>query len=271
MSNVQTGHPPLTRFQRMQLEQPWCVFCGGTSRGTSVDHVPPRGAFNFKRRPKGLEFMCCKGCADGGRRTDQVAALFARFYSVTPGTKQHRREIAKIFHAIDNNAPEILKEMQVEQVLPSDHPVRKTFPEAKATFTFGPIAASYIAAFGARIALALHFEKTNEILPEMGGVCVFSKSNNTLVEEGVPEEFIAMLGPPEALEQGRFGSADQFQYASRQEGAGARTAHFITFRLSFALQAFVVRDFSEIAHLVAHVPHNVFRPGFLKTWKSPFV
>jgi peptide/nickel transport system substrate-binding protein len=76
---------------------------------------------------------------------------------------------------------------------------------------------------------------------------------------------------PEALEQGKFSSADQFQYASRQKDDGARTAHFITFRLSFALQAFVVRDFSEIAHFVAHVPHNVFRPGFLKGWKSPFI
>ena len=254
----------------MQIEQPWCVFCGGTTRGTSIDHVPPRGVFNFKQRPKGLEFMCCTDCADGSRRTDQVAALFARFYSVSPGTKKHRQELAKIFRAIGNNAAEVLNEMKIEEVLPGDHPVRKAFPAAKATFTFGPIAASYIAAFGARLALALHFEKTHEILPTSGGVFVFSRSNNTLVEEGVPEEFIAMLGPPEALEQGKFSVADQFQYASLQERDGARTAHFIAFRLSFALQAFVVRDFSEIARFVDRVPHNVFRPGFLKGWKSPF-
>jgi hypothetical protein len=162
--------------------------------------------------------------------------------------------------------------MQVEEVLRDpDHSVRKAFPDAKAVFTFGPIAASYIAAFGARLALALHYEKTRQIVPNVGGVCVFSRSNNTLVEDGVPEEFIRLLGPPEALEQGKFSARDQFEYASRQEDNGARSAHFITFRLSFAIQAFVVRDYAEVEQFVTVTPHNVFRPGFLKHWKSPFV
>jgi hypothetical protein len=80
-----------------------------------------------------------------------------------------------------------------------------------------------------------------------------------------------MLGAPQSLEQGKFSSADQFQYASRQEGDGARSAHFVAFRVSFALQAFVVRDFAEVAQFVVNTPHNVFRPGFLEDWKSPFL
>ncbi|MFZ5779349.1 MAG: hypothetical protein ACOY4R_03945 [Pseudomonadota bacterium] len=272
MPKAKIREPQLTRFQQMQIEQPWCVYCGGTTPGTSADHGPPRIAFNAKRRPKGLEFMSCDDCADGSRRVDQVAALFARFYSVTPGNSEHRREIGKLFRGIANNEPEVLKEMQVEKVLrDADHPVRKSFPAAKAVFTFGPIAASYIAAFGARLALALHYEKTHQIVPRTGGVCAFSRSNNTLVEEGVPDQFIQLLGPPEALEQGKFSARDQFEYASRVEDNGARSAHFIAFRLSFAIQAFVVRDFTEVAKFVGVAPHNVFRPGFLKNWQSPFI
>jgi hypothetical protein len=56
MAKAKPREPQLTRFQRMQIEQPWCVYCGGIASGTSADHGPPRIAFDFKRRPKGLEF-----------------------------------------------------------------------------------------------------------------------------------------------------------------------------------------------------------------------
>jgi hypothetical protein len=263
MAKAKPREPQLTRFQRMQIEQPWCVYCGGIASGTSADHGPPRIAFDFKRRPKGLEFMCCDDCADGSRRVDQVAALFARFYSVTRGNKQHRREIAKLFRGIANNEPAVLKEMQVEEVLRDpDHSVRKAFPDAKAVFTFGPIAASYIAAFGARLALALHYEKTRQIVPNVGGVCVFSRSNNTLVEDGVPEEFIRLLGPPEALEQGKFSARDQFEYASRQEDNGARSAHFITFRLSFATRGNFVPHARDARCVRGQAGRKLPRPCF---------
>jgi hypothetical protein len=32
-----------------------------------------------------------------------------------------------------------------------------------------------------------------------------------------------------------------------------------------------VRDFAEVAQFVVNTPHNVFRPGFLEDWKSPFL
>jgi hypothetical protein len=155
--------PTLTRFQRMQLEQPWCIYCGGTTPGTSIDHVPPRIAFNFKHRPKGMEYMSCDACAEGSRKLDQVAAFFVRLYSTTPGNRQHRQEIRKIVRAIGNNAREVLEELQIERDLRGTrHAVHEALPVAAGIFTSGPISASYLAAFGARLGLALHYEKTRQ-------------------------------------------------------------------------------------------------------------
>ncbi len=70
-----------------------------------------------------------------------------------------------------------------------------------------------------------------------------------------------MLGAPQSLKQGRLTLEDQFQYSSLAEGVD-RSAHFATFRVSFAIQAFVVRDFTEMEHIVKDFPDKVFRPGF---------
>jgi hypothetical protein len=258
--------PTPTRFQRMQLAQPWCIYCGGATRGTSIDHVPPKTAFDFKHRPKGMEYMSCEPCRKGSERIDQVAGFFARLYSVKPGTKKHIQELRKIIRGVGNNVPEVLKEMKLDEVLRgARHDVHTVLPDAAAIFSVGPIASSYLTAFGARVALALHYEVTRQILPVSGAIFVHWMSNNVMIENEVPEQFLAMLGPPQSLVQGsKFTSEDQFLYKSREENNGARSAHFVTFRMSFAFQAFVVRDFAEMKHIVNDLPSKVFRPGFLE-------
>jgi hypothetical protein len=49
---------------------------------------------------------------------------------------------------------------------------------------------------------------------------------------------------------------------------GARSAHFAAFRMSFAVQAFVVRNFNETAEAARDLPAKIFRPGFLKGFSA---
>jgi hypothetical protein len=59
----------------MLAEQPWCIYCGGATPGSSVDHMPPIAVCDDKLRPVGMEFIACKKCHDGSRKPDQVAGL----------------------------------------------------------------------------------------------------------------------------------------------------------------------------------------------------
>jgi hypothetical protein len=64
----------------MQSEQPWCVYCGKTSLGTSTDHMPPITVFDQRQRHKGLEFLACDDCHAGTRPLDQIAGFLCRLY-----------------------------------------------------------------------------------------------------------------------------------------------------------------------------------------------
>jgi hypothetical protein len=253
-----------SRFRRMQNVQPWCVYCGGSTPGTSIDHMPPMAVFDLKHRLKGMEYMACDKCHGGTRRLDQVAALYARLYSTTPSTQQTRDETAAVFKAVGNNIPEVLYEVRREyETTDVIARARRVLPDAQATLSAGPIAHKHILAFGARAALALHFELTNEILPPAGGVFVRWMSNYSIVQNNIPNDFIEMLGEPKTLKQGSRNLANQFEYASRATDTGKFSAHFATFRTSFAIQAFVARDAADMAEAGVS-GSSVFRPGFLK-------
>jgi hypothetical protein len=233
-----------TRLQQMQTKLLWCIYCGGTTHGTNVDHMPPTGVFDLRKRLAGMEYL----------------------YAVKPGTLAITQEIRNCIAGVGRNVPKVLSEMHVEKDLRGvRYDAHTALPDASAVLSTGPTASSYLTAFGARVALALHFELTREILPAAGGVFVRWLSNHAIVDNEIPEDFLAMLESPQSLKQGRLTLEDQFQYSSLAEGVD-RSAHFATFRVSFAIQAFVVRDFTEMEHIVKDFPDKVFRPGFLKVW-----
>jgi hypothetical protein len=252
-----------TRLQHMQADQPWCIYCGGTTLGTNVDHMPPTGLFDSRKRWEGMEYLSCEPCREGTRKMDSVAGLMSRLYATKPATPAVREEIRKCFAGAGRKMPEVLNEVRVEKDLRGvPHDAHTALPDAAAVFSTGPLINSYLSAFGARVALALHYELTREILPASGGIFVRWMSNHVIVDNEIPESFLAMLGPPATLTQGKQSLEDQFHYRSLAEGQ-ARSAHFAAFRVSFAIQAFVLRDFNEIADAARDLPERVFRPGFL--------
>lgn len=257
-----------TRMQRMQAEQPWCIYCGGTTLGANVDHMPPTGVFDLRKRLAGMEYLSCEPCREGTRKMDAVAGLMSRLYATKPATSAVQEEVRRCFAGIGRKMPEVLEEMRVERDLRGASFKLGALPDAAAVLTVGPLINSYLTAFGARVALALHYELTREILPASGGVFIHWMSNHIIVDNQIPESFLAMLGPPATLRQGKQTLEDQFHYQSLAEGQ-ARSAHFAAFRVSFAVQAFVMRDYSEIAHVADDLPAKIFRPGFLRGFSVP--
>lgn len=259
----------MSRLQRMQAQQPWCIYCGGITLGTNVDHMPPTGVFDLRKRLKGMEYLSCEPCREGTRKMDAVAGPVSRLYATKPATPAVKAEILECIAGIKTHLPEVLREIRLELDLTgSPHPAHTALPDAAGVLSFGPLLDAYLSAFAARVAIALHYEVAREILPATGAVFAHWMSNHAIVDNEIPESFLAMLGSPTTLTQGKLTLADQFHYQSLAEG-NARSAHFAAFRVSFAVQAFAVRDFEEIAHIVRDLPAKVFRPGFLQGFSVP--
>ena len=94
-------------------------------------------------------------------------------------------------------------------------------------------------------------------------------TNNVLLKGDAQEalnDFAARLGPSQTLRQGSKSLEGQFRYASRAPESSSMSAHLMTFRVSFGIQAFVARDIADLAPAVPTPKRNrVFCPGFLKT------
>lgn len=247
----------------MQADQPWCIYCGGSESGTSVDHMPPITIFTHRLRLKGMEYLTCDPCHQGSRALDQVAGLLCRMYpnDDTPGAKQ---ELKRIFAGIGNNFPKLLLEMAP----PANHRAiarraQNVLPGAAAAFTIGPTMHALITRFSARVALALHYELCREIVPAAGAVLVRWHTNASLVDGTFPADFAEMLGPPQSLRQGKKSLEEQFAYSSLATEDKGLSAHLATFRRSFALQTFVSRRAQDLPPLAEHL-NLVFKPGFLQ-------
>ena len=117
--------------------------------------------------------------------------------------------------------------------------------------------------FGARIAFALHFHKIGKVVPPGGGAFVHWHTNERLAKGDFPHDFQEFLPPQKTLGTARNNLAGQFEFASNVATDADMTVHMATFRLSFAIQAWVT---DEIANFdkVKQWPDRIFRPGFLK-------
>jgi hypothetical protein len=254
----------------MQHEQPWCVYCGMAAFGTSVDHMPPIAIFDNRERPKGMEYLACSDCHNGTRSLDLLAGLLSRIYPDS-SSPQGRAEIASAFRGLRNNFPALFDELAAdpEEMREALVKARAVFPNATGALAIGPRMHALLARFAARVGLALHYDLCRQVVPAAGAVLVRVFSNASLVDGVFPSDFAALLGDPRTLRQGSKSAEDQFSYASKALDDLSISAHIATFRMSFAVQAFVARDATAMAPPEelgpdVDVTDRLFRPGFLK-------
>lgn len=238
-----------------------CIFCGGKTPASTVDHVPPRAIFDLRRRPRGLEFPACQPCNHGGRLDEMVAAMLSRIFP-DPSAEAAKEEVQRLMQAVNNNSPGLLEEM-----MPSFRQKKLArrnqdkLPQGGGVLNCqGPLLNSAIHRFGAKVAYALHFRLTGKPVPPDGAACVWWLTNYQALQGDMPHQLLNMMGKPRTLRQGRWEVGDQFRYSSIGTEEGTMSAHFATFRFSFAVCAFVaeqagkVRPPDDISHVTFHSP-----------------
>jgi hypothetical protein len=231
---------------QLKRDNPFCIFCGGTAPTTSVEHMPSRGLFELKQRPMGLEFASCQGCQDSTRREELAIAMFSRNYP-DPPSREARKENRKIIRETGRRFPGLFQEMHIDQlaVLRELGEAAKNLP----TWNFigmGPIAKAIIQKFGRKLAIALHFELTKEIVPLGAGLIVYPYSNYQAIIEGMPTELMEALGAEKALVMGQQHSWGTFSYQSAKLSDQPTSIHMAYFRQSFALMLAVFPNIFDV-------------------------
>lgn len=241
---------------------PWCIYCGGTTPATTVEHMPPRVMFRAKHRPKGLEFPACAACNNGSSHADLVAALFRRVYPDAP-TEAEGEEYKRLLHAINNNIPGLLAEMQITEAEQAVHmaAIPPRYRAGGVLRVGGPLVTRYMQAFSLKLGLALHHEVTGEVLPKAGGIAARWFSNYERVTGVFPQSVFDVLFPAQTLTQGSFEVSDQFQYAWRLTEAPETAGVFLgTFGSGFAVLAFTATA-RETLERVKPAQAQVLSPG----------
>lgn len=250
-----------TFSQRIREDQPFCIFCGGKTPSETVEHYPPRSIFDGKHRPQGMEFGACKECNEASREADLVAATLSRMMP-NPKTAAGREEVRKLINSVCR-IPGFAQEFQPDRnqaaTLNRLRDIAPRLPSWNFVRIDGPIVAKSMTIFGSKLGLALHTATTGRILPTSGAVAIQWYSNLQAYQDALPKEFLAMCGPGRTLRQGNFEVGEQFSVASVvPEEDGSMSAHFATFRQSFAVLMFATEQPEE-----AHKGWSV-SPGFLK-------
>jgi hypothetical protein len=220
---------------------PGCIYCAGAAIATTIEHMPPISLFEGRQRPKGLEFPACEACNNGTGHSDLVAAMLARTWP-DANSQTQRKDVAKIFKAIDNNVPGLLQEMNpgraAEKLARKQHNLSADLHPLRAD---GPILTHHILTFAAKLGFALHYDAKGSPIPTAGGALVMWFSNLQAMRGQIPSSLFDMLPSPSTLQQGTKSVAEQFKY-SYATGERDHMLYFATFNNGFAVGGVTALD-----------------------------
>jgi hypothetical protein len=240
----------------MIAAQPICIYCGGATPATTVEHMPSRIIFDGKQRPKGLEFSACEPCNGSTRRAETIIAMLSRVYTTEQGYFD-RKELNKICMAAFRNNPGLAAEMHMDQVAGLKRLGNDAYklPSWHLVHLGGPICQSALDSFGKKLALSLHFEATGLIVPVGGAVLLKHYSNVDAFTGFLPDDLISLFGQGKTLRMGRKEVGNQFRYSSAFDQEEPRfSAHLAVFRESFAI-------LSVVAHNPIDLPSDASSPN----------
>jgi hypothetical protein len=228
------------------------------NKATTIDHMPPITIFEQRRRPKGLEFSACEPC---GRVAEKIIGLVSRIYP-GPATEAGRQELKRLYREFRRHHPHLLKEMApTDTQLATFKQQQASLPGGGVLNVRGPLVNEAMNRFAAKLALALHFERTGAIASTSATVAGRWYSNHQAFTGAIPDELLKAVGDPGTLVQGRWNVGDQFLYAVAHTPSGKHSLYFAQFRQAFAVTGMVYDDLDPPK--IEGFP--VMRPGFLRS------
>lgn len=199
-----------SRFDGLLKREPRCIYCKAPA--TQVEHMPPRGMFRGKGRPKGLEFASCADCNNGTGPADLVASFIAKIDSEAGLDHWGLQENLRLKSAMELRAPGVLEEIfgrgNVQPELTRVNGILRSFVKFRLD---GPLVRSHLNAFSAKLGMALYRQHVGQALPLEGMVLSLWFLNGG-INSGIVDAALSILPMGDTLKQGEKTVSDQFAY-----------------------------------------------------------
>lgn len=243
------GEARTKRNQRERLlkSHPHCVFCGGQTPATTIEHCPPRSLFQYRHWPEGFEFPACDTCNHGTSDYDLLVAMLAR---LNPIDEQGNT---------DGKLPGLIKNMSMQnpglimKMLPSATEARRrnrafglqpsvgqTQQEVSPINIPGEIHQA-VCVVASKLAKAIFYQETLRPFPNDGCLMLNWFTNVELLRHGkyiVFDLLKDLPGVTPVLERGGKLLNDQFEYKVSVDSENQFFVLQARFNISFAIVVF---------------------------------
>jgi hypothetical protein len=189
-----------------------CIFCGGESKSTTVEHMPPRVMFRGKQRPKGHEFPSCERCNSGFSQLDQIAAMFAFSTSASFYGGGNNSEFIKAAMGVANNIPELYGLIDLDSATSDGLPTEAAEHGVEAITVSRNLFRKYLNPWAAKLVCAIWYEQTKKVIDDTKRIYVHSIPSkfdlNTDLHKLIQNHFSGL----HVAAQGKKDFGDQFFY-----------------------------------------------------------
>lgn len=157
-----------------------CCFCGGLKSATTIEHRPPRAAFNGRQYPKEFEFPACDACNAAAREDDQIFSAWVRM--LDPRKSYSSNETKMAISGLKNNYPNFLPNLSVtanDPLLRLSSFQNEMLYKANEEYPIGlPIEFEFVVERQAKLLLkALFYKELDLVLPQDAGIFVIWITN----------------------------------------------------------------------------------------------
>jgi hypothetical protein len=239
-------------------QYPRCALCGGERASTTREHMPPKSLFDNSHRPDKLVMPACHPCNNGTSKADLTAAMVSRwnYYS----SQQERDDHSKLVRQVKIQAPELLDEWTAINLNPAN---RKEaiehlrsygvqVPDDAGVASIGKHTIRQLNIFAHKATLCLYFERKKEPVRNAGLVSAHWRSKEDFAKDGVPSLFFELFPDYATLVQGKWNSAETFEYRYALNSSDGLFGCLARFRTGLYIAGFVIADAGRVTEALDH-------------------
>jgi hypothetical protein len=229
---------------------PVCIFCGGDTPATTVDHQPARALFDRREWPEEYAFTACEPCNRSSKDAEHKLALLVRINSEREDDPVRRKEFGKYLIGMRNNFPGLLKPLSTNEnrrFLKSEgltRPPGMALSDIHAAGIQAEAAEELFETAIDKLLRALHWKHTGNIVRRPEGVKAAWYTNAYFNSFSQSEEasFYTNLPACPPIVRNRRDLSDQFAYRYGKDDSGEISAFLIQFRNSFIITGIVAQS-----------------------------
>lgn len=257
-----------SKTQELISNQPFCIFCGGSSAATTTEHCPPRSLFLNRNWPEGYEFPACTECNRGTSHDDAVVAMMARMSPDNSGNKDG--QLQRVVRGVMQKIPDLPQKLRTSAsearklnreigVEPPPGMTHRDMGVALIPDEFFPA----VNRFSNKLARAAYYKETGKIFPTHGCILMNWSTNATWIKHGTNVVFDILSSIPGSIpkmERARKSLHDQFSYKVSLEGDRLMILQ-AQFSYSFSLAIFASSVPGQLEAIAESIHEKTSRDG----------